>query len=649
MGKNEAGKSALLRALHKLNPTTGEDYDIASEWPRATRQAANPEQAVCTAVFALDDAEIAGLKRISSASQVTEVEVSRRYDGNIAFHLPLNQFPATPSQAAIDEVWETWPSSLRGSAEELEPEITRLLAALRAAPAEEWSAGFKATLAQEGPSLRKGASADPPILAQLTAQAAKTGKALRGLDTVRDEAHAFVGEHLPGFIYMDDYRAFTGTAMLDEIKQHVDNKRPTEQDRTLLIMMQLAGLSLDDQVQKATATTKLSRMLDLSDAGIRLTKLVEGRWSQAKYLIQFQADGLEFFTFVQVPEREGDTLIKLEERSRGFQWFFSFDLLFSHQTQADFKDCVLLLDEPGLHLHPDGQGDLVKRLEAYSAENTVVYTTHLPFMLNLREPQRIRVVSESDRGTVVREELTESQPEAKLLLQSALGMGLSQSYLVAPRNLVVEGVHDYWLLTDLSNLFVRSGKKGVNEEVLISPAGGATEAAYLATFMIGQDLEVVALFDSDKEGEEAGRKLVEKWLARYKSATIRVLSLGAVAGVLDRPYSIEDLFPEAYYIERVRAVYKRELESVGKEIPALAAAATATLDVRVRDALGQLGIKFNKGSVAKRIRSDLIAMKDVSELPAETKTAARKVINAINRGFSKAAPDVAGPDEEGDD
>ena len=54
---------------------------------------------------------------------------------------------------------------------------------------------------------------------------------------------------------------------------------------------------------------------------------------------------------------------------------------------------MLLLDEPGLHLHPGGQKNLLERLDAYAKKNTLIYTTHLPFLVDLREPKRIRCQS----------------------------------------------------------------------------------------------------------------------------------------------------------------------------------------------------------------------------------------------------------------
>ena len=79
-------------------------------------------------------------------------------------------------------------------------------------------------------------------------------------------------------------------------------------------------------------------------------------------------------------------------------------------------------------------------------------------------------------------------------------MRANQSYLVADRNLVVEGVDDYWILSELSNALQRGGESALPDDVMITAAGGASEVVHTATFMIGQGLQVVAVFDSDDAG-----------------------------------------------------------------------------------------------------------------------------------------------------
>lgn len=48
----------------------------------------------------------------------------------------------------------------------------------------------------------------------------------------------------------------------------------------------------------------------------------------------------------------------MEGRSTGLQWFLSFYLVFLVESQDTHSGCILLLDEPGLSLHPLAQRDL---------------------------------------------------------------------------------------------------------------------------------------------------------------------------------------------------------------------------------------------------------------------------------------------------
>ena len=50
---------------------------------------------------------------------------------------------------------------------------------------------------------------------------------------------------LPTFIYMDDYRIFTGAAQLDEIKTRKDSDSLTDADKTFLTILSLSGLDIE--------------------------------------------------------------------------------------------------------------------------------------------------------------------------------------------------------------------------------------------------------------------------------------------------------------------------------------------------------------------------------------------------------------------
>ena len=75
VGKNESGKTALLRALHKLNPVEelngNREFNVDDEFPRSNliqykrkvRQGITPHANVVKATFLLDQPEISAIQK----------------------------------------------------------------------------------------------------------------------------------------------------------------------------------------------------------------------------------------------------------------------------------------------------------------------------------------------------------------------------------------------------------------------------------------------------------------------------------------------------------------------------------------------------------------------------------------------------------
>ena len=182
----------------------------------------------------------------------------------------------------------------------------------------------------------------------------------------------------------------------------------------------------------------------------------------------------------------------------------------------------------------------------------------------------------------------------------------------------MEGVEDYLVFSALSNLLQEDGGRGLSDDVRITPALGASEAVYLAAFMIGQGLNVVTLFDSDKAGRDAKKKLVEKWITQYNpESESNVIMLGEAVG--SRPdFALEDLFTEEFYIEAVKEAYSEKLETEG--VGKIALQEGGMLWKRVERFMQENKIKkINKGPIAKRLARRINGMKDSSELPCKTR------------------------------
>jgi len=88
-------------------------------------------------------------------------------------------------------------------------------------------------------------------------------------------------------------------ASLTKLKQRQDRGQLHDDDKTILMILDLAGLDLSTLVKQGTEQNREQRQFDLDDAGVSLTKDIEDRWNQRKYEVQFRADGQQFYTFVK--------------------------------------------------------------------------------------------------------------------------------------------------------------------------------------------------------------------------------------------------------------------------------------------------------------------------------------------------------------
>ena len=635
VGKNESGKTSFLKALWRLNPYEDVAYNIDREWPIGKRAEKDPEETVVEAVFSFSAEEQLVMANIyEPAKDIREVEVKLNYQEEYIYQF----LPQNPNMEYTDGwVAEIIKSELRcpeGASDHFADQYNTAVATLVAELADSGSVpraiedlgDIKDQLV--GYCALPGQDEDPDQDIALALDTLISSVISNIEDDPMSKIMDFVGEQMPTFIYMDDYRTFIGSAQLDEIQKHKNEDRLQLGEETTIMIMNMAGLDLDSEVERGSAVDSEQRMHDMSDAGKKLTKLLADRWRQQKYEVSFRVDGHHFVTFLQ---RQGDEgLVRLEEKSKGFQWFFSFDMLFTHETKGKFNNAILLLDEPGLHLHASAQQDLLDRMKDYAKDNQLIYTTHMPFMVDCKRLDNIYIAEETaTEGTKIHANWETASGDDRFTLQAALGLSWSQSLFIGQYNLVVEGVDDFWLLMTFSTLFESAGQKGLDSDLVVTPAGGASKVAYISTILHGQELNVAVLLDSDPAGENAFKQIVHKWILKEDL----VVMVGAAVGL--ESCAIEDLFNETYYIEKVKETYSKELS--GKPIALDPNTAGKKLLVgRVEDAFKKKRKpgKFNKGRVAKVIMRDL-GEKSLSDLDGNTVASFRKVIDAINKVVSK--------------
>jgi predicted ATP-dependent endonuclease of OLD family len=103
VGKNESGKTALLKALHKFNPFKPEPYTLEREWPRGHRKDRSPDAIVVETRFTFVDDEAAQVKALwpLQPEPPTGVEIAKTYKGDLSFRFTPVDLAAYAHPASV--------------------------------------------------------------------------------------------------------------------------------------------------------------------------------------------------------------------------------------------------------------------------------------------------------------------------------------------------------------------------------------------------------------------------------------------------------------------------------------------------------------------------------------------------------------------
>jgi predicted ATPase len=205
-----------------------------------------------------------------------------------------------------------------------------------------------------------------------------------------------------------------------------------------------------------------------------------------------------------------------EQRSKGFLWFLSFYLrLAASNRSGEGRESMLLIDEPGTFLHARAQRDILRLFEERLVDrDTIVYSTHSPYLLPPEKLYRLRVVLKTPgEGTKLLDKLTDvrltGQEFSDVLspVLTAIGIDIhDQLKLVAKKNIVVEGISDFFYLHAWRQLLNPAPLAEVN----IFPGTGASSTTLLSALFIGWGVTFVVALDHDEEGNAIKKKLVEE-------------------------------------------------------------------------------------------------------------------------------------------
>lgn len=528
IGENEAGKTNLLLPLWKLNPTGSGKINLLDDMPRSRyaemRQSPGDHDFI-TAIFELDDAERDLAARFGADRKKTEtLEIVRDYEGRFGWTFPDD------TEFSLLEAYEKQAAVADDDGEE-EPE--------------------------KGPNLA---------------------------DSMENR--------MPKFVYYSNYGNLDAQIYLPHVVENLErddlSAKEAAKARTLQVLFKLVNLSpqevlelaratgvterVNQQGQRIDITQKTDEQIQLDDEQLRtraallqsasskLTRTFKAWWKQGDYRFRLQADGNYFRIWVADDRRPEE--IELENRSTGLQWFLSFFLVFTYESEDTHDNAIVLLDEPGHSLHPLAQRDLSAFFDNLSKTHQIVFTTHSPFMIDADRLDRVRkVYVDGDGGTVASSNLgltkgkdSERGAGATYAVHSALNLTVAESLLLGCTPVIVEGPSDQHYLSAIKNILIAKGRINPTAELVFPPSGGAKTAKIIAAILMGRDDALPFVFlDGDAAGKQAAKSLRD---GLYQGKAELVLTTEEFTADL-KESEIEDILPAPLIIQVLDRLERR--------------------------------------------------------------------------------------------
>lgn len=532
VGPNEAGKTVLLKALQQLNkPADVQGFEVLRDYPRSkfndidTGKVDPKNVTVVTGYFELEDSDKAEIpeefrnckykfyKNIDNSTYHNLIDAPNRLNfkdiksdlSRLIAHLDKQYSIENPEEETkkpsilIKPITDTFEDSTTLSTENCK--------------------SLKSFLEKNYALVEEGNEKEESRYEKLIEQIDFNSK--------YEEVLATLSKRKPVFILFNNYFKVKPSVHLEHLATRTEQKLLDDQyyDYGNLCLLKLLGFTARElsnlgktqspDINNPDALKVYKDKLDtrsykLNAASVRLTEEIKKVWMpnpdrpEADKL-KVTADGQYLKVVI---EDDIGVDIELDQRSEGFQWLVSFFVVFFAEAMDKHKNAILLLDEPGMSLHGLKQRDFRDTITRLAEHNQTIYTTHSPFLVGPDELDLVRVVELKNRkeGTKVHTTISSSDPAGLLPLQEALGYDLAQSLFSQQRNLILEGITDYWYLDASAQLLSDAGIESLNDKIALVFANSAGKVVYYATILFAHNLKVAALLDSDAAGDQAAQQ-----------------------------------------------------------------------------------------------------------------------------------------------
>ena len=536
VGKNESGKTAFLEAIAKFNYFEKDpkfQFDVTADFPRnelKKYQRENEPVEVIKCTFEISDELLQEISEELGADifKTKSFSYGMKYDGSGSWY----------DLSANEELFLK--NYIKDST--LTPEATEELKGVKSFKALETLIGT--TQNEEVKKLYQ------ELKREYIDKAYKWDNIIQGYI-----AQKYLKPNFPKFWYFDEYFSLPSRVNINRLQSgQIDAELTAEALKTSKALFELAGIDIEKLVN---ASTFESFIAELEATSNEITDQIFEYWLTNKNLeIKFEIETvtnpqnpnvIEKVLDIRVRNTRHRVSLPLKNRSKGFNWFFSFIVWFSKIQSDGNKNFILLLDEPGLNLHASAQADLLRYIEDLAKEYQIIYTTHSPFMIDSCHLERVRTVYDSDAGSIISSAIQEKDPDTLFPLQAALGYDIAQNLFISKNNLLVEGPADLLYLTIISSILESEKREGLKDSITIVPIGGMDKVASFISLLRGSQLNIVCLLDSfsDQKGKQRIDDLIKIKIIKDRNVRYFDEFVKTTNGKAD----IEDLFEKSEYLD----------------------------------------------------------------------------------------------------
>lgn len=613
VGTNESGKTNLLLALWKLNPANNEPIVPLVDYPRKkyhNYSSTNGEEIFITAQFEVASSVAEKLSQTTGwhESLVKEIVVSRKYNGKYGYQFAQNKLTSFDGKDLL-LVFENLSAEFKASdlqSKEDRADLDKIngFIDLEKSKIDSGKIYNQANIVEIKSSFeqfleinyKRKVNINTFFTDNFFNEVDKIIQAFEenGIEVTQD-CIKIIKSNLPTFVYYSDYGNLDSEIYLPHV---IDNFKRTDlgekeraKARSLKVLFEFVKLSPEqilelgkealpirviehttdyhgrktktgEHIEEAKekdieeeSRNKKERGILLQSASTTLTQDFAAWWKQGRYIFDFQADGNHFRIWVsddKRPER-----IELEGRSKGLQWFFSFFLVFLVESKDSHSNCILLLDEPGISLHPVAQMDLIAFFNSLAKENQLIYTTHSPFLVSTNNLSGVHAMYIGDSGeSVVSSDLRANKKVAEKSIypiHAAIGITVSDTLLIGCQPVLVEGVSDQIYLQQIKKYVLAEGKYKNDKEVVFIPTGGVKGMSPVIKILLGREDNLpYVIMDSDKPGKD---KIKQLHNGLYTNEQDKVIPVSTFIG--EGEFEIEDLMPQDELARLFAKQYRR--------------------------------------------------------------------------------------------